>query len=127
MPITYDIEQSTRLVIATGSGKLSGKDVLEHIRDLANDERYIPPMKKIIDYRAVEDLVISMDEAEMIATRKGRLDEFKGEVCAFITPGDSTYGTARVHQAMLGKGNVKSAVFRSKEEALGWIMEQKLY
>ena len=79
-------------------------------------------MKKLVDYRAIESINISPNEAEMIARRKKKLaGKFSGEKCAFVSPGDLTYGTARVHQALIDGTDINTQVFRSFEEALDWL------
>ena len=79
-------------------------------------------MKKLVDYRAIESITLSPGESEMIAERKGVLaDKFSNEKCAFVSPGDLTFGTARVHQALIEGTDIYTAVFRKIEDALEWL------
>jgi len=49
MPIEYEIIEDKRLVIAKGSGVVTGNDVISHLDTLAADEKYLSPMKKLVD------------------------------------------------------------------------------
>lgn len=122
MPIKYDILSDTKLVMAVGSGVVTANEILEHLYSLAEDQSYTSPMKKLIDYRNVESINISPEEAQLIAQTKTALaKKFAGERCAFVSPGDLTYGTARVHQTLVGGSDIDTQVFRSFEEAIEWL------
>ena len=122
MPITYDIIEDQQLVLAKGSGVVSGIDVIEHLESLAADKRYIAPMKKIIDYRSIDSLKISQEEAISIALKKDTFSKkFNGEKCAFVSPEDITFGSSRVHQSLIDNTSINTAVFRQIEKALDWL------
>ncbi|MCK5701808.1 MAG: hypothetical protein KAI29_11665 [Cyclobacteriaceae bacterium] len=122
MPITYDIIEDQQLVLAKGSGVVSGIDVIEHLESLAADKRYIAPMKKIIDYRSIDSLKISQEEAISIALKKDTFNKkFNGEKCAFVSPEDITFGSSRVHQSLIDNTSINTAVFRQIEKALDWL------
>ena len=123
MPIDYEIIEDKKLVLAKGVGTISGKDVIGHLEDLSKDDRYIAPMKKLIDYRLVDGITILSDEASTIAQLKSKLSAaFKGEKCAFVSPEDLTYGLSRVHQALIDSCfDLSTEVFRNVEEATGWL------
>lgn len=122
MPIKYDIIEEQKLIMATGSGIVTANDVISHLDSLATATEYIVPMKKLVDYRSIESIIISPDEADKIARRKEELsNKFSNEKCAFVSPGDLTFGTARVHQALVESVNINTAVFRTIEEALEWL------
>ena len=122
MPIKYNIIEEQKLILATGSAIVTANDVISHLDSLATENKYIAPMKKLVDYRTIESIIISPDEAEAIAQRKKELSKkFSNEKCAFISPGDLTFGTARVHQALVENTDINTAVFRNIEEALEWL------
>lgn len=122
MPIEYNIDEEQQLVWVTGSGTITGKDVISHLGLLAHDTSYIPPMKKLVDYRNIETIKITQDEAETIAQTKNSFNnKFAGEICAFVAPVDLTYGTARVHQARVGN-DIDIKVCRTIEEALEYLV-----
>jgi len=122
MPIEYDIIMDYKLILAKGSGVITGIDVIRHLDALAADNRYKAPMKKLVDYRTIDSIRISMNEAYSIAQKKIKLASiFKGERCAFVSPMDLSYASSRVHQALVDGTGLDTAVFRSIEDALEWL------
>ncbi len=122
MPIEYDIIEGKQLVLAKGSGVVTAIDVIGHLDSLAADNRYTAPMKKLVDYRCVEDIKINQEDAIEIAEKKQSLMRtFRGERCAFVSPEDITYGTSRVHQALSESADANTEVFRRIEDALYWL------
>lgn len=122
MPIEYDIIENKQLVLVKGSGVVSGNDVISHLEDLSMDNRYIAPMKKLVDYRSIDSINVITEEAIAIAQKKREFSTiFSGERCAFVSPRDLTFGTSRVHQALIDGADINTMVFRSIEEALDWL------
>ena len=122
MSIEYDIITEKKLVLAKGSGVITGIDVIRHLDALAVDDRYKAPMKKLVDYRTIDSIGISLEEAYSIAQKKIKLASiFTGERCAFVSPRDVSYGSSRVHQALVDGAGLNTAVFRRIEDALEWL------
>jgi len=122
MPIEYDIITDKKLVLAKGSGVITGIDVIRHLDALAVDDRYKAPMKKLVDYRTIDSIRISLEEAYSIAQKKIKLASiFSGERCAFVSPEDVSYGSSRVHQALVDGAGLCTTVFRRVEDALEWL------
>ncbi|NJD56258.1 MAG: hypothetical protein FIA94_07630 [Nitrospirae bacterium] len=122
MSIEYEIITDKKLVLAKGAGVITGIDVIRHLDALAADSRYKAPMKKLVDYRSIDSISISMKEAYSIAQKKISLaGTFNGERCAFVSPEDITYGSSRVHQALVYGAGLNTAVFRRIEDALEWL------
>ena len=122
MSIEYDIMMDKKLVLTKGSGVITGIDVIRHLDALAVDDRYKPPMKKLVDYRTVDSIRISLKEAYSIAHKKIKLASiFTGERCAFVSPMDLAYGSSRVHQALVARASLKTEVFKRIEDALEWL------
>ena len=122
MPIQYDIIESKKIIMAVGSGIVTAQEIICHLDELAEDKRYKSPMKKLVDYRTIEDIKISQEEAKEIAKTKERLKEvFEGEKCAFVAPRNSTYGTSRAHQMLVDPRNIRTMAFKRYEEAIQWL------
>jgi len=123
MSIKYDIIMDKKLVLAKGSGVITGIDVIRHLDALSVDDRYKAPMKKLVDYRTIDSIRISLKEAYSIAQKKIKLASiFAGERCAFVSPMDLSYGSSRVHQALVdGASGLNTAVFKRIEDALEWL------
>jgi hypothetical protein len=122
MAIEYEIIKDKRLVLAKGSGVVTGNDVIRHLDTLATDEGYVAPMKKLVDYSSIEDITISLEEAYRIAQLNVSLSKkFAGERCAFVSPVDVTFGISRVHQSLIENTDINTEVFRRIEDALEWL------
>ena len=86
MAIEYEIIEDKRLVVAKGSGVVTGNDVISHLDTLAADERYVAPMKKLVDYSSIDSMRLSNEEIITIAQKKEALkSKFAGERCAFVS------------------------------------------
>ncbi len=122
MSIEYDIIITKKLVLAKGCDVITGTDVMDHLAALAMDGRYEAPMKKLVDYRSVNSIRISREEAYTIARMKIRFTSvFTGERCAFVSPKDDSYSSSRVHQALVDGIGLRTQVFRRMEDALEWL------
>jgi hypothetical protein len=122
MAIEYEIIEEKRLVIAKGSGIVTGEDVMRHLDALAADERYVAPMKKLVDYSSIDEIQQSNEEIIHLVRKKEALQEkFAGERCAFVTPNDLSFGIVRVHEAHVERTGIQAAAFRRIEEALEWL------
>lgn len=122
LPLEYKILADIHLIVAKGVGVVTGEDVLNHLDELSSDEQYTAPMKKLIDYRTIESINISPMEANKIADRKiTHQHVFHGEKCAIVSPEDLTFGTSRVHQALVENSDINTKVFRQFEDALIWL------
>lgn len=122
MAIEYEIIEEKHLVIAKGTGVVTGDDVINHLNTLAADARYVAPMKKLVDYRAIESMKQSHGQILMISQKKQTLeDRFAGERCALVAPKDLTFGIARMHQSFINTPALDIEVFRRIEDALAWL------
>jgi hypothetical protein len=122
MPIEYNIIQDKNLILVKGSGIITGRDALNHLADLSKDDRYVSPMKKFIDYRLVQNITVTSDEAWQIADKKKALSTiFHGEKCAFVSPKDISFGASRMHQTLVEGADLSTEVFRNVEDGQGVI------
>lgn len=122
MSIKYKIFQNRKLVYAVGEGEIKFDDLLDHYEDLSNNPKYIPPMKKLVDYRNATLVELSIDQAHQITKKKIQLKgKFKNEICAFVTKTDLDFGMSRMHGAQLESSDITTNVFRNIEDALSWL------
>jgi len=122
MPVKYNIIESKKLVYAIGSGHVTLSDLMGHMDELSHDPNYKAPMKKLVDYRQVNHLDLSMEASEIFAAKKAELKEvFHKEKCAIVATKDINFGTARVHNALIDSSGIETAVFRDLEKALAWL------
>ena len=122
MPIDYKIYEDKKLVLATGHGVITAAEVIAHLDAVAADERYQSPMKKLVDYRDVENIEGSINEQRAIAWKKKQHHErFAGEKCAFVSPKDVIFGTTRMHESLVNETDYNMNVFRNIDDALAWL------
>jgi hypothetical protein len=124
MALKYKIINSKKIVYVIGNGVITFSELIQHIDELAQDPAYTAPMKKLVDYRDIESLNLSMNESEIFAQRKAELDEiFSEEKCAIVTTIDSSFGVARVHDTLIGfkNPNIDTMVFRDFIKAQQWL------
>ena len=69
MPCDYVIDQSRRLVITTGAGRLTFAEAKAHQDKLIADPDFERAYNQLIDLRAVTALDLSVEEAKTIARR----------------------------------------------------------
>ena len=122
MPFTYEIIESKKLIYAKAAGTVSFNDLLNHIDKLCQDPKYKAPMKKLVDYRQIKKMDLTMDEQEHFVDKKASVNElFAGEKCAIITPTDYGFALARVHAGLSERSNRDTLIFRDFNEALTWL------
>lgn len=122
MPILYDIIKNEKIVMCVGSGTVTAEEIIDHLKMLAEDIDYIPPMKKLVDYRTIEDILISPEEALIIAqTKKGLSVDFLGEKCAFVAPNDRTFNASQTHQFYVDADGINNKAFKTFDEAMKWL------
>ena len=124
MPLEYKINEEKKLVHVTGWDIITFSELLSHINELSKDPRYKKPMKKLIDYRQVNNVDLSLSLSESFAQVKAELsDSFSGEKCAIVAPKDVTFGTARIHDSLIEmkEPNIETEVFREFDQALDWL------
>ncbi|MCB2227734.1 MAG: hypothetical protein KQH53_13730 [Desulfarculaceae bacterium] len=101
------------------SKALSIEELICHLRELAADEHYVPPMKKIVDFTDLEDAPMpaySMDDFVRLGSFYE--NELGGEHCVFVTPSDFSFGMARLFEAYMSDADIKVKVVRTLENAL---------
>jgi hypothetical protein len=122
MPIKYKIFQDKKLVYALGVGDITYDDLVLHIEELASEPKYIPPMKKLVDYRNANLSTLSTEDSTKITKKKALLiDNFTNEKCAFVTKRDLEFGMLRFHEAQIDGSGIITNVFRNLEDALVWL------
>ncbi len=122
MPLKYEIIGSKKLLYVKGIAAVSFSELMDHVDELCQDPKYKAPMKKLVDYRQIKKLDLSMDEQERFVEKKTSVKElFSGEKCAIVAPTDYGFALARVHGALSEGSNIDTSVFRDLNEALTWL------
>ena len=122
MPFKYEIIESKKLLYAKATGKVTFSELMNHLDEVCQDPKYKAPMKKLVDYRQIKEMDISMDEQESFAEKKASLNElFSGEKCAIVAPSNFGFALARVHAGLSESSNRYTSIFRDFNEALKWL------
>jgi len=122
MPIKYKILKNRKFVYAVGEGQISFDDLLQHVNELAEDPKYVSPMKKLVDYRNATIANLTTEEANKFTDKKAQhIDIFRNEMCAIVTDKDLDFGMSRVHGAHIESSNIDTSVFRTIKDALLWL------
>lgn len=122
MGISYRVYREVGLVYCKGEGNIELRDLLDHIDTLAHDPDYVPPMKKLVDYRASQLQDLSSEDIRAFTARKVELkDRLSGERCALVVSGDYDFGMSMLHIAHVDEANIETKAFRDIDDALAWL------
>ncbi len=122
MPISYRIDESRNLVLTAATGVLTDAEVLEHKERLLRDPEFRHGMAELTDVRAVARLevtpegirrMVGFDSREGAGTENHRL--------AIVASHDFIFGMARMYQTQAELYRPEVGVFRTLDEALGWL------
>jgi hypothetical protein len=120
MPVRYVIEKERRLVISTGSDRVTFADLKAHQDQLVSDPDFNPEFNQLLDGIAVTALDVSVDEAKTLANRKVFSST---SLRAFVAPSPAIFGMGRLWTAYHEMSNAPSqvCVFYDLTSALKWL------
>ena len=121
MPVDYKIIESRKLVYARLIGTVDASALAQHFKDLSQDDRYISPMKKLVDCRSCDDYRLSTEDEKKLASLKEVFaDKFHNERCAIVAPTNLLYGSNRAFQEQSFDSVIQTMVFRNINDAITW-------
>lgn len=119
MTVEYKIIRDLHLVYVKMHKALSIEELIAHLDDLAADQNYIQPMRKIVDFTNIKDAVMPIyrfgDFGDIEGFYKTKL---RGEHCVFVADSDFFFGMARLFEGYMDGKNIKVSVVRSLDMAL---------
>ena len=119
MCVEYQIISSLRLVYVEMPKALSIEELISHLEELAANEDYLPPMKRIVDFSNLADAAMPRyDMAGFDRLKALYSSELRGEHCVFVTPTDFRYGMGRLFDGYMDNAPFEVSVARSLQEAL---------
>lgn len=122
MPVVYSIIASQKLVYARLTGTVDAAALARHFKELSQDDRYIAPMKKLVDCRFCGDYQVSTAEEQKLASLKEIFAEkFQNERCAIVAPSNLLYGSNRAFQEQSFDSAITTMVFRNMNDAITWL------
>lgn len=118
MPITYDIDTSCGVVIATSTGTLTEAEIAEVAAKGFQDPRYEPSFRAFFDHSAVAEWKVSTAFMTRLASARKRSDSSRTAILVTQLIG---FGLVRAYQSFVDNGKVR--VFTNRTEALEWLNE----
>jgi len=120
MPATYEIDKQRRLVITTGSGRITLANALAHQEKLRKDPDFDPRFSQIMDLTRITEFALEANDIRRLA--QGTIF-FRESRRAIIASSDLVYGFGRMFEILreiVGENGIR--VFRDLGEALDWIL-----
>jgi len=122
MSVVYKIIENQKLVYARLIGTVDASALDQHFRDLSQDDRYISPMKKLVDCRSCDDYRVSTaDEQKLASLKEVFADKFHHERCAIVAPTNLLYGSNRAFQEQSFDSVIQTMVFKNINDAIIWL------
>jgi hypothetical protein len=107
-------------VTLAGSASASGMRAL--VKDLTADARFRAGMAILVDLSALNTSGLTPDEIQAMADAvSGRDWEFPAKAIAMVAPSARSFDDAILYRAHVGGSKSGREVFRSRDEALGWL------
>jgi hypothetical protein len=98
---------------------LKPEELICHFEELAADENYVSPMRKIVDFSNLDDSPMPSYAPEDFVRLKAFYEgSLRGEHCVFVGPTNLRYGMARLFGGHMDNAALQVSVVRSLEEAL---------
>ncbi|MBN1378437.1 MAG: hypothetical protein JXA04_04310 [Gammaproteobacteria bacterium] len=114
-------------VVLKGFGTVTGADLLQANHHIYSTPEMISKLKyQLCDFLNVENFVLSPQEVQSIIEQDKLVTETNSrQLIAVIANRDHVFGLSRMRLALSDDEHVISAVFRDREDAETWIIQQR--
>jgi hypothetical protein len=120
MPVSYEIDKQQRLVVCTATGVCTADDVLRFREQLLSDSRFDPDFSELVDATGVSRAEISPEQVRFVAEGSPFSANSRR---ALVAANDLGFALLRVYEIVRGlRGDRQVQVFRSRAEALQWLV-----
>ncbi len=119
MPISYQIDPETKIVVVTIQGVVTAQEQREHVDRLFTDPDLHPPFRILSDRREQEDIP-SAKLVRQVARQLASLDRAAGSRLAFVVTRPVQVGMGRVFAAHAS--NMEIEVFTDIARARAWLL-----
>ena len=119
-PAFYKIDKKRRMVLSTGAGVLTRKDLDEHQERLAKDQDFDPGFSQLMDFLQVTKIEVTPSDVRVSAERSVFSPSSRR---AILVKDDLAFGLARmfqIHRELKGEQGIR--VFRELDAALDWLL-----
>jgi CheY-like chemotaxis protein len=124
-PITYTIDQESRLIRTRCVGSVTLSDVIHHFRELASDQVCPPRLDVFLDL--VE--TTSLPQSDQFEAVHEEMEAIRARVrfgiCAIVASGDLLFGMMKRFEGLAQQSFDKVRVFQAAAEAEKWLMLQR--
>jgi len=122
MPLTYDIDADRQLMTVTGADRLGLDDVMEHQRQVSEDDRITQGLRVLVDLRGLTGLDLAGREVLKLAQTRGDFPVLGTYgPTAVVATDPIMVGMTRMYMLSRRKYIQPMAVFPTTEEALAWL------
>jgi len=120
MPWKYVIDRPRRLIVSTGSGRLTFDEASTHNEHMESDPDFDPDFKQLIDLTGVTAFEVSTVEAKKLASRASFSAKSRR---ALVASSPEVFGMGRlmeIYHEMAG-GRAETCIFYDRVEAMKWL------
>lgn len=121
MPAKYEIDTHRKLVVTTAWGACTADDVLRFRKELSRDGNFDPSFSQLADFTRVTEVKFTPDDVRMLA----EVSPFSPRSRRALVAGNQlVFGLSKMFTILRSlRGEHDMRVFRSRSEALAWLME----
>ena len=123
--VRYEIDLEARLARLVLSGPILLEDAIGTLRDMLADPRFDQGWDVLFDLTGA---VADFGAAEIRSVRdfvEASQDVRARSRWAVVAPSDVNYGLVRMFEALSSDLDIRTRAFRSREEALAWLAEDR--
>jgi hypothetical protein len=125
MALNYVVRKKDRLVLSSGSGRVTWSDIKELQDQSKTDPNFDPEFNQLVDLRAVTHIEMSTEQTRVLARRM--IFSFTSKR-AFIVPNTTVFGVIRMWEIVteLSDNPSQIRVFHDLPSALKWLGLERL-
>src|SRR5262249_12552164 len=123
MPISYEINKETRLVVCTGFGVVTAEEVLQVHDQMVKDENFDSSFSELVDGTAITSTTVTPSSMRMLAESSPFSPDSRR---ALVADSPLGFGLWRVYHAFRSlRGNKTSGAFRSRTAGLAGLLTEE--
>ncbi|CAN5607794.1 hypothetical protein BH23BAC4_BH23BAC4_09040 [soil metagenome] len=122
MPYDYEIFPAYNLALVTATGRIAGKDIIETIHRMDQDERWEQGMHQICDFLEVKGVAVSLPEMhQIVSLEEHHLEDTQDGKLALLADSFDMRAICKLFSLMSRFRGPEAKVFRNRKEAIAWL------
>jgi hypothetical protein len=121
MPITYQIDQSLKLIVTRCFGKVTLVQVIEHFRELQHDPHCPSTLDVLLDLTECDSAPSNFQLHPISNTISGIREKVQFKACAIVVSTDLMFGMSRMFLTFAEERFERAQVFRQLDKAKEWL------